>query len=943
MRRFLSLLLAFLPLYVLSQAPTTLEDWAERLSIFGQKIPQEEVFVHMDNTSYYLGDTIYFKAYVRLSDERPSGLSQLLYVELLNNDGYLVERQKIELKQGQGHGSICLPDTLYGGYYELRAYTRWQLNWGVYEHAHKKNSERWFLSQKMMREYYRDYDKLYSRVFPVYDHPRQPGDYAQDMTMRPMRRVTKQKNEPPKAIVTFYPEGGNLVQGVRNRIAFEANDENGKHLKGQLKIWLGAEKAFETEGRGRGCFEVVPGEEPLEGTFEWDGNVQTVRLPQIVQDGVALQANVRPDGIHVILLRSGAAVSEALGLTASCHGVQKFFQVIDGDKSETTVPLSVLPTGVIQLTVYNAQGRIYADRLVFVRQPDFQPQNVTFAGIKPQYEPYEAISVDVECAAAQSSNLSIAVRDAIHSDYTFDSGNILTEMLLASQIRGFVEQPEYFFEADDDAHRRALDLLLMVQGWRRYDWRQMATPGAFVVNHPYERTEFLFGEVSHYDAEMQGNAFMEDMDAHEQRSAEEQAYLSQRNSTLQGNDLSSISEAEAGTQTISEMGSSIDQRFSADATRQGTTQRTNAIAAEQRNNWRYENAGNIGSLKQEVVVHAEFMQPGVRKDKSMVVGDMDSYNNGLFKIEAPHFYEACYFSYDAVAKDKWKGEQHKWINTGEDQNDRLNYPDFYVKLTPPFPRFPKPYTFYQNTPPAARNIGNKRLWVGDKAILMDEVTIGARRGGLRSFDASKPAFVLDAYKAFNDVCDAGLCPGYYISAARFALDVARTYIGDMNMERAYELEMRFNSKNNSAFISSGIREKYNHLPCLDKVYVYTDYSPRQEGSQRYAQDNQPIVTVDLHRYEDDSRRMTWSNRHMVLTGYSVCEDFYQPDYSQRQPAEPTDYRRTLYWNPNVQLDGEGRATLRFYNNSRKTRLTLSAEGLAPDGRPLTGISYPEDR
>ena len=112
-----------------AEAPTTLEGWAERVQKFGKGIPQEQVFIHMDNTCYFLGDTIYYKAYVRRSDTgAPSRLSGLLYAELLNQDGYLVERQYIELKNGQGNGSFCLLDTLYGGYYELRAYTRWQLN-----------------------------------------------------------------------------------------------------------------------------------------------------------------------------------------------------------------------------------------------------------------------------------------------------------------------------------------------------------------------------------------------------------------------------------------------------------------------------------------------------------------------------------------------------------------------------------------------------------------------------------------------------------------------------------------------------------------------------------------------------------------------------------------------------------------------------------------------
>ena len=930
MKRTFLFNLLILPLLAFGQNPTTLDGWAERLQLFGEKIPQEEIFVHMDNSCYYLGDTLYYKAYMRLSDGRPSTLSQLLYVELLNQDGYLVERQKVEMKQGQGNGSIVLLDTLYGGYYELRVYTRWQLNWGLYEHDHSKNSERWFLSNKMMHEYYRDYDKLYSRVFPVYDHPRKEGEYMQNMTTRPLRRMFRASNEKPKAVVTFYPEGGDLVEGVPNRVAFEVNDEDGKHLKGRLTV---GSQTVETVNRGRGAFETDGTDR--KAIFEWEDGNQSFDLPKTVPDGVAMQATVADDGIHVRLHKAGVAATEVLGLTASSHGVLKDYQTLTGD--EIVIPLSKLTTGVVQLTVFNADGRIYADRLVFVRQPDFQPQNITFSGLKDEYAPYEKVELTVQAKGMEplvsaggssgSTSISLAVRDAVHSDYTFDSGNIMTEMLLSSQIKGFVEQPEYFFESDDEEHRRALDLLLMVQGWRRYDWVEMATPNAFTLLQPYERTEVIMGEVSKYMAEDQANAIEDGMDAIE-------TYMDTPMEELAGGNEETRGEATTTDENLA------NNSFADDDTRQGTTARTNVTMAEDRFKRRYRGQDH-GSLRKEAMVHAEFVQAGAAN--GLVAGEMDTYNNGLFRIEAPRFYDACNFFYAAIDKDHWKGENHVWIEANEDKNGRINYPEYYVKLTPPYPRFVKPYNFYQQTQPSARKLGGKQLHVDDDAILMNEVTVGARRGGMRSFDASKPAFVLDAYVAFNDVCDAGFCPGYFIGADRFAIDVARTYIGDMNQDRAYELEQRFNTKNRSSNLSAGLLEKYNHLPNLDMVYVYTDYSPRREGDKRFTQANQPIVTVDLRRFEDESMRMAWLNRHAVLRGYAVCEDFYQPDYSKQKPAKPTDYRRTLYWNPNVSLDAQGNAKVQFYNNSRSTQITVSAEGMTATGQPLTGISYPEDR
>ena len=127
--------------------PSTLEGWAERLQKFGKALPQEQVFVHMDNTCYYLGDTIYYKAYLRRTDTgAPSQISGVLYAELFNQDGYLVERKLVQMTQGEGSGYFALADKApYAGFYELRAYTRWQLNWGEHEHPRQKGINAWFL------------------------------------------------------------------------------------------------------------------------------------------------------------------------------------------------------------------------------------------------------------------------------------------------------------------------------------------------------------------------------------------------------------------------------------------------------------------------------------------------------------------------------------------------------------------------------------------------------------------------------------------------------------------------------------------------------------------------------------------------------------------------------------------------------------------------------
>jgi hypothetical protein len=233
---------------------------ADRLAAYGQLYPQETVFLHMDNTVYYLGDTLYYKAYVMRADRhQPTDISGVLYVELLNNDGYLVERQTVCIEDGQGVGSFALHDTLYAGFYELRAYTRWQLNWGVTVHPHSACSEGWFLTKENAREYFRDYDKLYSRVFPVYDKPEEAGKYLQHMSLRPLQRYMRDEKRKDRADVGIYPEGGTWVSGTRQRLAFEARDDKGRHLDGQLTLKDSHGNVVaqaSTEHRGRGVLDV---------------------------------------------------------------------------------------------------------------------------------------------------------------------------------------------------------------------------------------------------------------------------------------------------------------------------------------------------------------------------------------------------------------------------------------------------------------------------------------------------------------------------------------------------------------------------------------------------------------------------------------------------------------------------------------------------------------
>lgn len=923
-------------------ADDSLRTLAGKVASYARKTPQEIVSVHMDNNCYFLGDTIWYKAYVlREGKMAPSDISGVLYAELINQDGYMVERQTLRLCNGMASGSFCLSDTAYAGYYELRAYTRWQLNWGEHEHPHSKATSRWFLSKDMAREFYRDYDKLYSRVFPVYDKPGEAGDYSQVMSLRPLRRYYKLRKERPDAEVTLYPEGGAWVDGVEQRLAFEALSEKGEHLDGRLVIkdsQGNTTTEAETEHRGRGLLtmETRPGEK-YQAEFLWGKEQSTkVNLPKREPEGVSMQTDEGQQGLTVRVTRAGLQ-DVPLGMTVMQNGAVRYQSEVN--KGSVLIPRDCLDAGVAQVTVFDKSGKIWADRLLFCCQDKVETGNVNVSGLPGMLKPYEKVTAKV--AAPTGGTVSVAIRDAAHSAETYDSGNLLTEALLCSQIKGFVETPGYYFEANDSLHRRHLDLLLMVQGWRRHEWREMTR--TFQMKEPFEVSPILRGDVHKYIS----------------RDSEDLYY------TVPVADMApfrnAVPTSGACGPKIEEIRRRVeDPNKTADMVADGSQAKVNrdlptevekaTVDAEMKQYSRGTNlkltskkeeallsgfystameGGDpadsqfISRLKTEVKVKAEFSVLARQAANKNAEAGTET-RNGQFAIQAPHA-DAPHYLHLTAVKD---GKKDDMVGNADE------YPAYSVRLRNHYPRFVKPYSFYQTRLPQEE--GYDPGLPDDSTTMMAEVSVGARRGGLRTLNMSKPALAVDAYEAYNEVVDAGLMPAWLPGSLFFSLNLGRLYIGDMGISRAYDLERRWSGHTASFFTDIREQLRYNHLCNLDKVLIYTDYSPRLEGDRRYQATNQPSVTVNLVALPDNMVRPTNRDRQYVRTGYNTCEDFYHPHYEQRPLPRHADYRRTLYWNPDLKLDSNGEASITLWGNSHECEPAVSVEGISTTGRILSG-------
>ncbi len=957
-RTFLFLISLCVPLLMTAQTaapPTTIEGWADRLARFGKGLPQEKVFVHMDNTCYFLGDTIWYSVFTRRTDKgTPSNVSRVLYVELLNQDGFLVERQLVEMKNGRGHGNFALANTLYGGFYELRAYTRWQLNWGLTEKEHTSFAEDWFFNNRMAKEFYRDYEKLYSRVFPVYDKPEEPGDFYHNMTTRPLRRYFKSGAAQPQPQLSFYPEGGHLVAGVPCRVAFEAATEAGEALEGTLEILKkgNIETLKDAQGqdaqsvaavsRGRGAFLFTPAaDQRYTARFtSKDGKTVEAEIKDAEADGVALSVQRQGDEWLISVAAQGLAAQKALGLTVMHEGHVILFEDIKSPAAQIHyTPLSTREghggeSGVHQATVFDADGRVWADRLFFVTKPEMLQPSLAVSGVKEQYAPYERVNLTVACPAMPSQSVSLAVRDAATEDYTYDTGNILTEMLLSSEVKGFIPDAAYFFKADDEEHRTALDLLMMTQGWRRFDWHAMATPGAFALTEPAEtQTQILRGEVLNYAASiLQDEQAALDFSCPTPFNMEKQLehhtdYQDFRDKLQQvTQDDLSTEDKYAGMGQSEVLETIIAESYARESNFPPGSYRMRSNIATSRFN------AKERPLGKEVRVHAEFTQPG----SESILGDMET-SNGSFTIPSPHFNGFCVFFLAASDTTKWKPKKpHTWVVMDESEDA-----EFYVRMHWPYPHFTQPYSYYQmayrqppsDSPQASQvSLFNPKTFETD----MQTVTVHASKSGMRKLDLSKPAFSVDAYEAYNAACDAGLMSGCYRGRFHFLNSIARLYAGDMQTNNAYLLEARYDGANLSRNITPNQVNRYNKLTYLNRVNLYTDYNPRTGGDPRAKEDEVERLAVDLRQMSDEGQRVTYRDRRYILQGFNEPDDFYHPNYQLAPDATaPKDYRRTLYWNPDLQLDASGAATVSFYTGSKATSIVVDANGQAADGTLIT--------
>lgn len=900
MKRFVCLFLLFAQICCL-HANDELMRFAGNIHQFNALFPQEKVYLQFDNTAYFQGDDIWFKAFIVKSSNLDRTDSGVLYVELLSPYGEVLQQQKLKIVSGQADGRIQLFETytehakdlqklsLYpSGYYEIRAYTQYMMNF--------------------------DPGIIFSRVLPVYKAPVSEGDYNNPVigdtvvygNNRPQQSVQSKVN------VMFFPEGGNLVRDLDCRVAFKATNEFGMGIHGKLVISTddGHKITEESGHEGMGTFNYKAGRKKTDAYFEYEGKQYSVALPSVKSNGYVMMADIdsKKERIKLSVSRTKSRNERAIGVTVTCRGELVMFQELSMENSDSkfVMDTSNWPVGVCRIVLFTENGEILASRSVFNGNSKYVAPTIEVKANKQNYDALEKIQLSFKLKDKDGNpfrdRFCISVRD--ESDYgTQYSDNLMTDFLLTSDLKGFIHNPSYYFESADKQHLKNLDLLCMIQGWERYDWEYMTDNKTFKEVRRKETGLTLDGEI------------MTDRLTWDRAMNNVNVYVS-------------LLPRNKGNMQVGYRQTDNNGHFTFDISDFYGKADLNVQLTKKRN---YEQpSAKIQLQRVKSPLARPFCQaeliPSWAKDEVVlpivnIESNQEYVDNFTFKsfdiekdvnarldqgLHSTRIWEYLTNKGYTVRTPIDIGAIMRALNSDEYLFKQISRLDLQYAEHIPENVFPTHIDQIEAL--------HDQLYpsIYDRPGLDVQTQIQVRVPDENSFH-------------LNDnpvVCYVHDDNGFYISGK---------YSRPWNIDiQDVESILLFDNLNSMRDIEEYAPE---YMSFLKKHRAIPSANNHYEGflDSRMVLMDIKLKTVHNNTGSDDSNSL--SKRITTFQGFSQSAEFYSQEYPQGAVAVDVDYRRTLYWNPNVITNENGHAEIEFYNNSYSSKLKVSGAGITANGMP----------
>jgi hypothetical protein len=515
---------------------------------WNDSIPEDRIYVQCDKPFYNPGETIWFSVFIRdAATFKASTKSDIVYAELINPKGSIEKTLSLIAKKGIASGDFTLTDDIPGGLYTLKAYSSWQKNDPDPAFFVKEIQVQDVVLPRLKMKL--DFEKkAYGPgaraaadlslttnenkplgTFPVtftvsvagaqifqgsaktdaagkvtiaFDLPKKltSSDGLLNVLIDYDGQTESISRSIPivlnKITLSFFPEGGDLVNGLKSTVAFKAVNEFGKaaDIEGVIIDNDSSKVAsFESFHMGMGGFSFEPrkGKTYHARITKPSGISEVYPLPEAMPQGYVLNVNAVEK--NILKLSIGSTREEKLLVFLQIRGKEYLSKEISAKKGmiDVSVDITKYPIGVAQVTLFDSKGIERAERLVFVNK--HRQATVAIKTDKPKYMPREKVKLTItasdETGMRMPGNFALAVTDDQLLSFADDkSSTILTHMLAESDIKGKVEEPRFYFDPKEQKADKALDYLLMTNGWRRFTWKQITEEEVPAINNPSERT-----------------------------------------------------------------------------------------------------------------------------------------------------------------------------------------------------------------------------------------------------------------------------------------------------------------------------------------------------------------------------------------------------------------------------------------------------------------------
>jgi TonB-dependent SusC/RagA subfamily outer membrane receptor len=548
--RTIAVILLFAPAGIYAQTTTVSNKALIAFQDQGTRLPAEKVYLHLDKSYYTAGDTIWFKAYTVVGPlHQLSAISHVLNVELISGSNKIVKALKLVMPNGITNGDIILPDSLQAGTYHVRAYTNWMRNYNIayfynvaikvantlknnvftkttYAYSSQNNQpviNAHITYVNLNGEPYMGRNVKYSLMqnnrpiisgTGITDNAgninitaSQPATSSalnliatiqlSGSTVTKEFALTPTVNQPD---VQFFPEGGTLVNETASKVAFKAIAPNG--LGTEVKGTLTDDQAtvittFNSTHLGMGTFIFTPHQgRTYKAKIDFsDGRTNVINLPKATDSGYVLNINNSNDATVDVKIIS-VNVPGDVTLVGQAANVIFFAGKGTPGKSMFTasIPKEKFPTGIVQFTLFSAAGEPLNERLVFINNHDQLKLNINTD--KSNYGVHDKVKIDLNAGAGIRGSFSAAVINESLLPVDEDTETtILSSLLLTSDVAGYIERPNYYFNNENDKTRADLDVLMLTQGYHRFEWKQLANAETKPITYQPEHGLTVSGRV----------------------------------------------------------------------------------------------------------------------------------------------------------------------------------------------------------------------------------------------------------------------------------------------------------------------------------------------------------------------------------------------------------------------------------------------------------------